>query len=148
VSDRAQDIFADVLLGELGVCSDVEEVREVPILQAGWEGMLGYEFNRNLWWWFLEHFVDDAEQRARNRAAADEIRAAFIDLAKLSYAETGEAKPLPEPLIRCLERRVVGKLGRSLYKMATGSVVRPTSRVSEILKARTREESWLTKSAS
>jgi len=148
VSNRAQDIFADVLLGELGVCSDVEEVREVPILQDAWVGMLGYEFPRPLAWWFIDHFEDNPAQRARNHRAADEIRAVFLDLAKLSYAETGEAKPLPEALIRCLEQRVVAKLEPTLYEMATSSLVHPTARVSKILKARSPEETWLTKSAS
>lgn len=148
MADRPQDVLADVLLGELGVCSDVEEVREVPILQAGWEGMLGYDFPRPLWWWFLDAFEDDRTQRVRNRAAADEIRAVFLDLAELRYAETGEATPLPERLIRCLEQRVVARLAPTAYEIATGSLVQPISRVSRILKARTLEESWLTKSAS
>jgi len=135
-----------VSLGELGVCDGVEEVREVPILQAGWEGMLGYEFPRKLWWWFLDAFEDDQAQRTRNHAAADEIRAVFLDLNRLHFRETGEPSLIPEKLIRCLERRVVAKLAPSAYEIATGSLVQPVARVSLALKTRTPEVSWRTKS--
>lgn len=144
---RAPDVLADVLLGELGVCSDVEEVREVPILEEGWVGMFGYTFNPVLWWWFLDTFIDDPAQRRRARCAADEIRRVFIDLAKLRQAMTGETSVLPEALIACLERRVVAALVKgSAYDIAIGARRHPHARASRAIERLTERQAWRTKS--
>lgn len=139
---RPQDTLADVLLGDLGVCDDVNEVREVPILQPGFEGMLGYDFNRRLWWWFIDCFVEDLEERGRLHAMADEIRRVFLDLAKLHKAETGDPCRLPEKLIRCLEQRVIAKAAPSAYEIATGAKRHQVGRASANIRRLTAEEAW------
>jgi hypothetical protein len=134
-----------VLLADLGVCADVEEVREVPILEAGWRGMLGYEFNPKLWWWFLEAFCGP-EERARAHRAASAVRGLFLDLARLRYAETGEATPLPERLIRALEMRVIGALHPSAYQVATGATQHRAARASANLARLTEATQWQARS--
>ena len=147
MSSRAQDILADVLLGELGVCHDVEEVREVPVLHDSFEGqVLGYDFDRRLWWWFVDCFTEDREQRARLHRMGDEIRRVFLDLAKLHKATTGEATVFPEALVRCLERRVVAAACPAPRELAIAARRQPTARASLHLKRLTTEESWRTES--
>ena len=145
--DRAQDIFVDVLLGELGICSAVEEVREVPVLQPAFEGkILGYSFDRRLLWWFVETFVEDRQQLARLHRMEREVRRVFLDLAKLHAAATGQPTLFPERLVQCLQRRVVGAALPTAYEIATGARKHPVARVSANLQRRSPEESWRTAS--
>lgn len=147
--NRAQDVLTDVLMGDLpGVCSDVEAVREAPSLQCAWAGALDYALDPALWWWFIDVFVDDPDERARIHRAADEVRAFFLDLARLHYAATGEATPLPEVLIRTLQMRIISAMRPSAREVGIGATRHPAARASASLARLTEERSWQTKSSS
>jgi hypothetical protein len=147
MSERAQDVLADVLRGEVpGTCSDVDAVREAPSLQCAWDGALDYQLDPRLWWWFVDLFVDDPEERARCHRVAGAAREVFVDLARLHYAETGKGTALPEPLIRAIEMRVVRRMRPSAYRVAIGARGPLVKGVSATIMQRTEEPSWRTRS--
>jgi hypothetical protein len=125
-----------------GVCTDVEDVREAPSLQCAWEGAFDYALEEKLWWWFINTFVCDLEERARIYRAAGAVRAAFIDVAKLHYAQTGEATPLPERLIRTVQMRVVCAMRPSAFEVATGAKKHSAARASAAIARLTKETAW------
>jgi hypothetical protein len=145
MSDRAQDVLVSVLENDIGVCIDVEQVLQTPTLQVGWEASLDYELNRDLWWWFIQTFVDDPNERERIRRAADEIREVFLDLARLHQVMTGKPSMLPEKLIRCLERRLICAMRPSAREVALGATRHPAMRASRNLERFTSEEAWRTR---
>lgn len=144
MSDRATDVLHRVLIDDMGVCAEVQVVKEIPCLQDAWRGVMDYELDKQWWWWFLDTFLDDPEEKRRVRRAADEVRATFLDLAKLKYAQTGEPTLLPEKLIRCLERRILSAFRPSLYEIGVSARRQPAARASESLRRLTTEESWRT----
>ena len=142
MSNRAQDVLADVLLGDLGVCPDVEAVREAPSLRCAWNGALDYALDPKLWGWFVDTFIDDVEERARIYRGMGAIRQTFLDIAKLHHAQTGEATVLPERLIRTLQMRVAAAMRPSAYEIGIGATGHAAVRASANLKRLTTEASW------
>ena len=145
MSNRAQDVLVDVLLGDLpGVCSSVEAVREAPSLQCAWEG----DLHPWLWLWFIDTFIDDANERARIYRGMSAVRSVFLQRAKRHFEKTGKATLLDDELITELQIGVANALRPSAYEIATGATKQPAARASANLRRLTKETAWLTKSAS
>lgn len=149
MSDTAQEILWHVLGDELGqTCSMRDVLLEVPRMQSCVAPNFEYTLPIATWWWFVNTFVDDPNEIQRIKRAVYEIRQVFLDLNKIHYAWTGESKPLPERLIRCLEMRLLAAMRPSAYEMATGARRHSAAVASKHLKERTTEAQWLMKLSS
>lgn len=146
MSDRAQDVLHRVLWDDLRACPERDALLAAPCLQEAWTGALDYELEIWLWWWFVDRFMTDAEERARVYRVSDGIRRVFLNIARLHYAQTGEATLLPERLIRALQMAAVTEMHPSAYGVATSATTGPVASTSTKLARLTGETEWLTRS--
>lgn len=144
MSDRAQYILWRVLGDDLNVCMDRDALLDLPSLQGGWDG--SEPFEEQLWWWFIDTFVDNRAERERLHRVADAVRGYFINRAQRHYAETGTPVALPEQLIRELQTWVINAMRPSAYETAIGATRQPVATASARLAKLTEEEAWRTKS--
>ena len=137
--------FVAILRGETNDCAKRDRVLAVPSLDGGWTGVGGYEFDVDLSWWFLEHFVDDIDAVRRARRACREVERFYGDLARLHFETTGEPTRLDRNLIRKLQRRILVALYPSSRAVAVGARNHPAARASASVARLIPEAAWRTK---
>jgi hypothetical protein len=134
VSDP-RETFGSILRDELNLCDATYMTREIPYIQATWDGT--WELSHEWMWGYIDIFLTPEEVHSLRRQAKA-MRDFWRDLAKLS-----DKPSLLEPkIIDELERRMVTAARPSGYRVAAHATNVSAQRAASVVRRLLTEESW------
>ena len=129
-----------IIRDDLNACPERETCLEFGTIQNAWIDQAPH-----LQRWFFDTFVDDPETHRRLSRAMLEAERWLVDLARLHYAETGDALHVPERLRASLRGRILRAFFPTVKELAQAATKHPAVIARDNLLKRIEVEEWRTR---